>query len=104
MDPVIALYTVLLATVLGLSGFARSDTRRRGRGLLLASVLAGFIVVAAVSALVIATTIPGMIVTALAVLFSAQAATTALSLLWREIHTETRPPVPASKAGTEDAL
>jgi ABC-type transport system involved in cytochrome c biogenesis permease component len=102
MDPVIALYTVLLATVLGLSGFARSDTRRRGRGLLLASVLAGFIVVAAVSALVTATTIPGMIVTALAVLFSAQAATTALALLWREIRTETRPRGAVSKAGTEN--
>ncbi|ANJ67527.1 hypothetical protein A9404_09130 [Halothiobacillus diazotrophicus] len=92
MDPVIALYTILLATALGLSGLARSDTRRRGRGLLLAGVLSGFIVVAATSALVTATTIPGMIVTALAVLFSAQAATAALSLLWREIRAETRPP------------
>lgn len=92
MDPVIALYTVLLATALGFSGLARSDTRRRGRGLLLAAVLSGFIVVAAVSALVMATTVPGMIVTALAVLFSAQSATTALALLWREIRAETRAP------------
>lgn len=101
MDPVIALYTILLATALGLSGLARSDTRRRGRGLLLAGVLSGFIVVAATSALVTATTIPGMIVTALAVLFSAQAATAALSLLWREIRAESRPRSshPSSEAG-----
>lgn len=101
MDPVIALYTILLATALGLSGLARSDTRRRGRGLLLAGVLSGFIVVAATSALVTATTIPGMIVTALAVLFSAQAATAALSLLWREIRAEThsRSSHPQSEAG-----
>lgn len=103
MDPVIALYTVLLATALGLSGLARSDTRRRGRGLLLAAVLSGFIVVAAVSALVTAATIPGMIVTALAVLFSSQAATMAISLLWREIRAETRSEVPKNRPRSGDA-
>lgn len=85
MDPVIALYTVLLAVALGLSGFVRGDARRRGRGLLLAAALAGFMLVAATSALVNTTSITGMILTALAVLFAAQSATTALSLLWREI-------------------
>lgn len=85
MDPVIALYTVLLAVALGLSGFVRGDARRRGRGLLLAAALAGFMLVAATSALVNVTSITGMILTALAVLFAAQSATTALSLLWREI-------------------
>lgn len=85
MDPVIALYTVLLAVALGLSGFVRGDARRRGRSLLLAAALAGFILVAATSALVNCATVAGMILTALAVLFAAQAATTAFSLLWREI-------------------
>jgi hypothetical protein len=85
MDPVIALYTVLLAVALGLSGFVRGDARRRGRGLLLAAALAGFMLVAATSALVNVTSITGMILTALAVLFAAQSATTAFSLLWREI-------------------
>lgn len=85
MDPVIAAYTVLLAVALGLSGFLRGDARRRGLGLLMAATLSGFIVVAAASALVNSTSILGIILTALAVFFSAQAATTAFSLLWREI-------------------
>jgi hypothetical protein len=85
MDPVIALYTVLLAVALGLSGFVRGDARRRGRGLLLAATLAGFMLVAATSALVNVTSVAGMILTALAVLFAAQSATTAFALLWREI-------------------
>lgn len=85
MDPVIAAYTVLLAVALGLSGFLRGDARRRGLGLLMAATLSGFIVVAAASALVNATSVPSIILTALAVFFSAQAATTAFSLLWREI-------------------
>ncbi|OYY56676.1 MAG: hypothetical protein B7Y53_01255 [Halothiobacillus sp. 28-55-5] len=50
-----------------------------------AAALAGFMLVAATSALVNTTSITGMILTALAVLFAAQSATTALSLLWREI-------------------
>lgn len=85
MDPVIAAYTVLLAVALGLSGFLRGDARRRGRGLLMAATLAGFIVVAAASALVNAVSVLDTILTALAVFFSAQAATTAFALLWREI-------------------
>ena len=85
MDPVIAAYTVLLAVALGLSGFLRGDARRRGRGLLMAVTLSGFIVVAAASALVNAVSVPDLILTSLAVFFSAQAATTAFSLLWREI-------------------
>ena len=71
MDPVIAAYTVLLAVALGLSGFLRGDARRRGRGLLMAATLSGFIVVAAASALVNAVSVPDMILTALAVFFSA---------------------------------
>jgi len=85
MDPVIAAYTVLLAVALGLSGFLRGDARRRGRGLLMAATLSGFIVVAATGALVYAVSVPDMILTSLAVFFSAQAATTAFALLWREI-------------------
>jgi thioredoxin reductase (NADPH) len=85
MDPVIAAYTVLLAVALGLSGFLRGDARRRGRGLLMAATLSGFIVVAATGALVNAVSVPDLILTSLAVFFSAQAATTSFSLLWREI-------------------
>lgn len=85
MDPVIAAYTMLLAVALGLSGFLRGDARRRGRGLLMAATLSGFIVVAAVGALMNAVAIPDLILTSLAVFFSTQAATTAFSLLWREI-------------------
>jgi CHASE2 domain-containing sensor protein len=98
MDPVIAAYTVLLAVALGLSGFLRGDARRRGRGLLMAATLSGFIVVAAAGALVNAVSVPDMILTSLAVFFSAQAATTAFSLLWREICStrQAREPVPGS--------
>jgi hypothetical protein len=107
MDPVIALYTVLLAVALGLSGFVRGDARRRGRGLLLAAALAGFMLVAATSALVNVTSVAGMILAALAVLFAAQSATTAFSLLWREIcceppaRTHPMPPVPQHPRGSE---
>lgn len=92
MDPVIALYTVLLAMALGLSGFVRGNAQRRGRGLLLAASLTGFMLVAATSALVNAASITSTVLTALAVLFAAQSATTAFSLLWREICCESTAP------------
>lgn len=88
MDPVIALYVLLLATVFGLSWFQHGDHVRRGRGLLVAAALAGFLLVAAVSALVTAGTVLGQMLAALAVLFAAQGATASIALLWHELRAD----------------
>lgn len=85
MDPVILLYTVLLATAFGLSWFQHGDHQRQGRALLVSAVLAGFLLAAAVSALVQATSVLGQILAALATLFAAQSATASIALLWHEV-------------------
>lgn len=88
MDPIVAAYTVLLAGALGLSGLIQSQAHRRGRGLVLAAVLGGFVLIAAVSALSVAQTVLGTVMTALAVLFATHAAVSALMMLWREVTDE----------------
>lgn len=89
MDPVILLYTVLLATAFGLSWFHHGDHQRQGRVLLVSAVLAGFLLTAAVSALVLASSVLGQILAALATLFAAQAATASIALLWHEVAADT---------------
>jgi hypothetical protein len=94
MDPIVAAYTVLLAVALGLSGLVRAPAHRRGRGLVLAVVLGGFVLIAAVTALSMAQTVLDTIMTALAVLFSSQALVSALMMLWRESSDERAAPTP----------
>lgn len=91
MDPIVAAYTVLLAVALGLSGLVQTQAHRRGRGLVLAAVLGGFVLIAAVSALSVAQSVLGTVMTALAVLFATQAAVSALRMLWRELADEDAP-------------
>ncbi len=88
MDPIVAAYTILLSGALGLLGLVHAQAHRRGRGLVLAAVLGGFVLIAAVGALVAAQTVIGTLMTALAVLFATQAAISALMMLWREINDE----------------
>jgi len=89
MDPVILLYTVLLATAFGLSWFHHGDHQRQGRVLLVSAVLAGFLLTAAVTALVLAGSVLGQILSALATLFAAQSTTASIALLWHEIAADT---------------
>jgi len=92
MDPVILLYTVLLATAFGLSWFHHHDHQRQGRVLLISAVLAGFLLTAAVSALVLATSVLGQTLSALATLFAAQASMASFALLWHEINADAGEP------------
>ena len=93
MDPIVAAYTVLLAAALGLSGVVQSHAHRRGRGLVLSTVLGGFVLIAAVSALSVAQSVLGTVMTALAVLFATQAAVSAMVMLWRELADDDAPGV-----------
>ncbi|WP_407275928.1 hypothetical protein [Halothiobacillus sp. DCM-1] len=96
MDPLVAVYTVLLAGALGFVGLVPAQAHRRGRGLVLAAVLGGFLLIAAVSALSAAQTVLGTVMTALAVLFATQAAVSALMMLWREMTEDPAPPAEPS--------
>jgi len=88
MDPTIAAYVVLLALALGLTGSLRAEREHCGRGILIVSTLAGFLVVAAVSALLSAQSAVALVLSTIAVFFSAQAAATAFLLLHQEIRSE----------------
>ncbi|MFW6021428.1 MAG: hypothetical protein ACOCPR_05005 [Guyparkeria sp.] len=88
MDPTIAAYVVLLALALGLTGALRAEREHCGRGLLIVTTLAGFLVVAAVSALLTSQSALELVLSTVAVFFGAQAAATAFLLLRQEIHAE----------------
>jgi CHASE2 domain-containing sensor protein len=88
MDPTIAAYVVLLALTLGLTGSLRAEREHCGRGILIVSTLSGFLVVAAVSALLNAGSAVSLILSTVAVFFSAQAAATAFLLLHQEVRSE----------------
>ncbi len=88
MDPTIAAYTVLLALALGLTGALRAEREHCGRGLLIVTTLAGFLVVAAVSALLTSQSALELVLSTIAVFFGAQAAATAFLLLRQEVHAE----------------
>ncbi len=88
MDPTIAAYVVLLALTLGLTGALRAEREHCGRGLLIVTTLAGFLVVAAVSALLTSQSALELVLSTIAVFFGAQSAATAFLLLRQEVHTE----------------
>ena len=88
MDPTIAAYVVLLALALGLTGALRAEREHCGRGLLIVTTLSGFLVVAAVSALLTSQSALELVLSTIAVFFGAQAAATAFLLLRQEIHAE----------------
>jgi len=88
MDPTIAAYVVLLALALGLTGSLRAEREHCGRGILIVSTLSGFLVVAAVSALLSAQSAVSLVLSTIAVFFSAQAAATAFLLLHQEVRSE----------------
>ncbi len=88
MDPTIAAYVVLLALALGLTGALRAEREHCGRGLLIVTTLTGFLVVAAVSALLTAQSALELVLSTVAVFFAAQAAATAFLLLRQEIQAE----------------
>ncbi|MGM0516543.1 MAG: hypothetical protein ACQER6_02970 [Pseudomonadota bacterium] len=88
MDPTIAAYVVLLALALGLTGSLRAEREHCGRGILIVSTLTGFLVVAAVSALLNAESAVSLVLSTIAVFFSAQGAATAFLLLRQEVHSE----------------
>ena len=88
MDPTIAAYVVLLALALGLTGALRAEREHCGRGLLIVTTLSGFLVVAAVSALLTSQSALELVLSTVAVFFGAQAAATAFLLLRQEIHAE----------------
>jgi uncharacterized membrane protein len=88
MDPTIAAYVVLLALALGLTGALRAEREHCGRGLLIVTTLSGFLVVAAVSALLTSQSALELLLSTVAVFFGAQAAATAFLLLRQEIHAE----------------
>ena len=99
MDPTIAAYVVLLALALGLTGSLRAEREHCGRGILIVSTLSGFLVVAAVSALLNAQSAMGLVLSTVAVFFSAQAAATAFLLLHQEVHSE-----PADELDEQDLI
>lgn len=88
MDPTIAAYVVLLSLALGLTGALRAEREHCGRGLLIVTSLSGFLVVAAVSALLTSQSVLELLLSTVAVFFGAQAAATAFLLLRQEIHAE----------------
>ncbi|HER35688.1 MAG: hypothetical protein JXJ30_01945 [Halothiobacillaceae bacterium] len=88
MDPTIAAYVVLLALAVGLTGSLRAEREHCGRGLLIVTTLSGFLVVAAVSALLTSHSILELLLSTIAVFFGAQAAATSFLLLRQEIHAE----------------
>ena len=88
MDPTIAAYVVLLALALGLTGALRAEREHCGRGLLIVTTLSGFLVVAAVSALLTSQSAFELVLSTVAVFFGAQSAATAFLLLRQEIHAE----------------
>lgn len=88
MDPTIAAYVVLLSLALGLTGALRAEREHCGRGLLIVTTLSGFLVVAAVSALLTSQSALELLLSTVAVFFGAQSAATAFLLLRQEIHAE----------------
>ncbi|WP_372591943.1 hypothetical protein [Guyparkeria sp.] len=88
MDPTIAAYVVILALALGLTGALRAEREHCGRGILIVTTLAGFLVVAAVSALLSAQSALELVLSTIAVFFGAQSAATAFLLLRQEVHSE----------------
>lgn len=88
MDPTIAAYVVVLALALGLTGALRAEREHCGRGLLIVTTLTGFLVVAAVSALLTSQSVLELVLSTIAVFFAAQGAATAFLLLRQEIHAE----------------
>jgi len=99
MDPTIAAYVVLLALALGLTGSLRAEREHCGRGILIVSTLSGFLVVAAVSALLGAQSAVALVLSTIAVFFSAQAAATAFLLLHQEVRSE-----PADELDEQDLV
>ncbi|HSH83635.1 MAG TPA: hypothetical protein VK979_00530 [Guyparkeria sp.] len=99
MDPTIAIYVVLLAVTLGLTGALRAEREHCGRGLLIVTTLSGFLVVAAVSALLTSQSALELVLATIAVFFGAQSAATAFLLLRQEIHAE-----PADQSGKQALL
>ena len=99
MDPTIAAYVVLLALALGLTGALRSEREHCGRGLLIVTTLSGFLVVAAVSALLTSQSALELVLSTIAVFFGAQSAATAFLLLRQEVHAE-----PADEPDEQDLL
>ena len=88
MDPTIAAYVVILALALGLTGALRAEREHCGRGILIVTTLAGFLVVAAVSALLSAQSALELVLSTVAVFFGAQSAATAFLLLRQEVQSE----------------
>ncbi len=88
MDPTIAAYVVVLALALGLTGALRAEREHCGRGVLIVTTLAGFLVVAAVSALLSAQSALELVLSTIAVFFGAQSAATAFLLLRQEVQSE----------------
>jgi len=103
MDMSSALYVAVLALSLGLVLFQHWVRPRKGRILLVAAVLGGFVVIAAAHALASAVTVGGQVMAALGVLFGAQGATASLVLLWREMEADLHEQEPETETDREAA-
>ena len=96
-----ALYLLLLTVALGLQLFDGWPFERRGRVLLVALVLCGVLLAAAMQALGRAASVSGQVMAALGELLATQGAMGSLMLLWRETRRPRRSPVRDAPAAQE---